>query len=125
MALFDKAPKLGKGYRDTYNWGGWLILLDLLKKWVAEAVASELHDFSLYPLSKLRKALFAQSTQNFETSLGILSYSVYLLVASDNKKIHGYMSFQNIMENESTWVHWTSAIIGSFLGGRIFQPWTF
>ena len=72
------------------------------------------------PLSKLRKALFAQSTQKFETSLGILSYLVYLLVASDNKKIHEHMSFQNIMENESTWVHWTSAIIGSFLGYRTF-----
>ena len=36
--------KLGKSTQDTYNWGGWLILKDLLNKWVAEGVASDPHD---------------------------------------------------------------------------------
>ena len=37
--------KLGKASRDAYNLnrGGWLILQDLLKNWVAEGVASEVN----------------------------------------------------------------------------------
>ena len=44
--IFDKAAKLGKTPRDTYNPGFWLVLLDLLKNWVAEGVASDVNDFS-------------------------------------------------------------------------------
>ena len=39
LAIFDKN-------RDAYNWGVLLILQDLLKKWVAKGVASEVHDFN-------------------------------------------------------------------------------
>ena len=35
---------LGKASRDTYNQGGWLILQDFFKNWVAEGVASEVND---------------------------------------------------------------------------------
>jgi hypothetical protein len=38
--------KLGKAPLDAYNWEGWLIFTDLLKKWVAEGVTSEVNDFS-------------------------------------------------------------------------------
>jgi hypothetical protein len=40
--------KLGKACQDAYNHGGWLILLDCLKNWVAECVASEVNDFTSY-----------------------------------------------------------------------------
>ena len=46
FALCDKLTKLGKASQDAYNPGGWLILLDRLKNWVAEDVASEVNDFS-------------------------------------------------------------------------------
>ena len=42
--IFDEVAKLGKSTLDTYNWGGWLILLALLKNGVAEGVASDSHD---------------------------------------------------------------------------------
>ena len=47
LALFDKGAKLGKAWRDTYIRGGWLILQDLLKSGLLEAltVASKVHDF--------------------------------------------------------------------------------
>ena len=38
--IFDKAAKLGKASWDAYNWGGWLILKEILKNWVAQGVAS-------------------------------------------------------------------------------------
>ena len=37
---------LGKASRDAYNGKGRLILLDLLKKWVAKGVTSEVYDFT-------------------------------------------------------------------------------
>jgi hypothetical protein len=43
--IFDQAAKLGKASRDAYNPGLWLILLDLLKNWVAESVSSDVNDF--------------------------------------------------------------------------------
>ena len=42
--------KLVKASRDTYIQGGWLILYDLWKNWVAEGVASKVNNFTLYPL---------------------------------------------------------------------------
>ena len=42
LALRDKAAKLGKESQDAYNQGGWLILQELLKNWVAKGVASEM-----------------------------------------------------------------------------------
>jgi hypothetical protein len=35
---------------DAYNYGGWLILKDLLNEWVAQGVATDLHDFTSDPL---------------------------------------------------------------------------
>ena len=32
--ILDELAKLGKSTQDTYNPGGWLILLDLLNEWV-------------------------------------------------------------------------------------------
>jgi hypothetical protein len=52
LALFDKGAKLGKASRDNCNWGGWLILLELLKNWVAKG--SEVHDFNLEYLDSAR-----------------------------------------------------------------------
>ena len=43
--IFDQAAKLGKASRDAYNPCLWLILLDLLKNWVAESVSSDVNDF--------------------------------------------------------------------------------
>ena len=45
--FFDQAAKLGKTSKDAYNPGLWLILLDLLKNWVAEGVAFEVNDFTV------------------------------------------------------------------------------
>ena len=45
--IFDKAAKLDKATRDAYNLGGWLILKDLLKNWVAKGFASEINDFNV------------------------------------------------------------------------------
>ena len=28
---------------EAYNWGGWLILFDILNEWVAKGFASEVH----------------------------------------------------------------------------------
>ena len=42
----DQLAKLDKASQDTYNPGLWLILLDLLKNWVAEGVASVVNDFN-------------------------------------------------------------------------------
>ena len=50
FALFDKLAKLDKASQDAYNPGGWLILYDRLKNWVAEGVASEVNDFTGYIL---------------------------------------------------------------------------
>ena len=36
--------KLCKATQDAYNWGEWLILLALLKNWVAEGAASKVND---------------------------------------------------------------------------------
>ena len=47
FALFDEAAKLGKASEDTYNWGRWLILYDLLNGWVAKGVASGVKDFNM------------------------------------------------------------------------------
>ena len=44
--IFEQAAKLGKASRDAYNPGLWLILLDLLKNWVAEGVAFDVNDFN-------------------------------------------------------------------------------
>ena len=36
--IFDGMAELGKASEDAYNWGGWLILLDLFNEWVVEGV---------------------------------------------------------------------------------------
>ena len=38
--------KLGKSNQDAHNPGKWLILLALLKNWLAEGVASDVNDFN-------------------------------------------------------------------------------
>ena len=43
----DKAAKLGKASGDAFNRGAWIILCDLLKKWIAEGVPSEVQDFTV------------------------------------------------------------------------------
>ena len=58
--ILDKVAKLGKSTQDSYNLGGWLILLYLLKNGVAEGVASDPHDttvkiFCLYIVKKTRE----------------------------------------------------------------------
>ena len=45
--IFDEAAKLCKQCKDAYNWGGWLILKDLLNEWVTEGIASNSHDSSI------------------------------------------------------------------------------
>ena len=47
FALCNELAKLGKASQDDYNLGGWLILQDRLKNWVAECVASEVNDFNV------------------------------------------------------------------------------
>ena len=47
LALCDEVAKLGKASTDAYNPGGWLILKDRLKNWVAEGVASVVNDFTI------------------------------------------------------------------------------
>ena len=44
--IFDEGAKLCKTSKDTYNWGGRLILDDLLNERVAEGVASDINDFN-------------------------------------------------------------------------------
>ena len=44
--IFDEVAKLGKSTQDAYNPGKWLILLALLKNWVAEGIASDVNDFN-------------------------------------------------------------------------------
>ena len=39
---FDEDTKIDKAYKDAYNRGEWLILLDLLNEWVAKGVTSDL-----------------------------------------------------------------------------------
>ena len=45
LALFERTVPLGKAPREAYDWRRWLILKDLLKKWVAQGVAYKVHDF--------------------------------------------------------------------------------
>ena len=47
LALFNKAVKLGKASGDAHNHGEYLILEDLLNKWIAEVVTSDSHDSNL------------------------------------------------------------------------------
>ena len=44
---FYEAAKLGKVSEDAYNQRGWLILKELLNKWVDEGIASNPHDFNV------------------------------------------------------------------------------
>ena len=44
LVLCDGAAKLGKASWDAYKRGGWLILWDLLKVWIAKGVASEVNN---------------------------------------------------------------------------------
>ena len=74
-ALYDELAKLGKASQDTYNPGLWLILLDLLKNWVAEGVASVVNDFnSQYWLMEfvpcqLRAAMLVTFSQSVNDAL--------------------------------------------------------
>ena len=68
LALCNKAAKLDKASQDAYNWGGWLILEDLLKNWVAKGVASQVNDFTL---KYLPEYFFSHHTQEKNTKLSI------------------------------------------------------
>ena len=46
--IYDEAAKLCKASKDAYNQERWLILEERLIERVAEGVASEVHDFTLY-----------------------------------------------------------------------------
>ena len=50
--IFDEKAKLGNTIWNTYDLGGWLILLANLKNWVAEGVAFEVKDFNVNPWLK-------------------------------------------------------------------------
>ena len=46
VLLLDEGAKPYKISKDTYNWGGWLNLDDLLNERVAEGVASNVNVFN-------------------------------------------------------------------------------
>ena len=91
LALFDKAAKLGKTFRNAYNFWGWLTLQDILNGWVAEGVASNPQDFnppSSNPQTNSENVFLLQTLN----SVGI--WSILLLLpnklAGRNKQVRSF-----------------------------------